>query len=53
MGNTYKDREKMGRPRVPEWARPKPSSFHKLKNKKDPEIDYIKQWKKGEWEDED
>lgn len=24
MGKTYKDREKKGLPRVPNWARPKP-----------------------------
>lgn len=35
MGKTYKDREKVGRPRVPEWARPKPGIFHKKKKNKD------------------
>lgn len=29
MGKTYKDREAQGRPRVPEWARPKPTIVHK------------------------
>jgi hypothetical protein len=33
MGRTYKDREKAGRPRVPEWARPKPTIPHKRKDK--------------------
>lgn len=28
MGKTYKDRDKIGRPRVPEWARPKPTKVH-------------------------
>lgn len=29
MGKTYKDREKVGRPRVPEWARPRPTRPHR------------------------
>lgn len=36
MGKTYKDREARGWPRVPEWARPKPTKIHnKGKAKKD------------------
>ena len=40
MGKTYKDREKVGRPRVPEWARPKPTLVHnKGKRKKEDDGD--------------
>lgn len=44
MGKTYKDRDRVGRPRVPEWARPKPTRIHKDK-KKEPEDrdDYLQQ----------
>lgn len=35
MGKTYKDRDKIGRPRVPEWARPKPTRVHDRPTKKD------------------
>lgn len=36
MGKTYKDREAVGRPRVPDWARAKPTRVHG-KGKKRPQ----------------
>lgn len=47
MSKTYKDRDKIGRPRVPEWARAKPTLIHKNKKKdrqqdlEDPREEYL------------
>lgn len=46
MGKTYKDRDRVGRPRVPEWARPKPTRVHestKKSHEKEDRDDYLEQ----------
>lgn len=45
MSNTYKDRERAGRPRVPEWARPRPNQLHRKpkRQQRQQEDDYADQ----------
>lgn len=40
MGNTYKDRDRKGLPRVPKWARPRPERVHRNK-KRQPSRDEV------------
>ena len=50
MGKTYKDREKKGLPRVPNWARPKPERVHEDEREKRVS-NKQKREERDEWED--
>jgi hypothetical protein len=49
MGKTYKDKDKLDLPRVPAWARPKPTKPHGGKKREEHE-DKNSDWIREEWE---